>query len=140
MVTDPTDRFDVENLRLPFELMEAVKSSKLASNPAPSTRRQRQPFIRLPWSWVARLTTAHGSTYRVAFHLLYQHWKTGGHPIRLANITLAKLGVSRRSKYRALRELEGLGLITVERHARKSPVITVIVDPRVDNHKPRTAI
>jgi hypothetical protein len=94
-------------------------------------RRERHQFIKLPWSWVERLTTAHGSTYRVAFHLLYQHWKTGGRPIRLANTTLALAGVSRRSKYRALQQLERLGMITVERHLRKSPVITVIVDPTV---------
>jgi DNA-binding GntR family transcriptional regulator len=45
----------------------------------------------------------------------------------LPNGRLAKLGVSREIKRRALRELERARLITIERPPRKTPIITLIL-------------
>ena len=91
-------------------------------------QRQRRHFVKVPWSWIERLAGAHYiASYRVALHLLYQHWKNGGQPILLANGMLRREGVAPDTKWRALRELERLGLITVVRRPRKSPLVTVIV-------------
>jgi hypothetical protein len=91
-------------------------------------QKRRQHFIKVPWTWVERLVTArHLGTYRVALHLLYQHWKSSGRPITLANSVLATEGVRRGTKWRALGELEALGLIDIERRPRKSPRITVLL-------------
>jgi hypothetical protein len=94
----------------------------------PKTKRRRQQhFIKLPWNWIEQLARSRSAnTYRVAPHLLYLHWKNNGDPVRLANGMLAMEGVTRFSKWRALRELERWGLIRIERSPRKSPTITVI--------------
>src|SRR5262249_11054752 len=111
------DDFDVEKLRLrPEDIAAYVGKTGTA---APRARRQDQ-FTSVPWSWSDRLAAArHVGTYKFALHLLYQYWKNGGRPISLTNTFATNAGVSRRSKWRALGELERLKLIEVERRPRK---------------------
>src|SRR5262249_5342809 len=91
-------------------------------------QKRRQLFIKFPCIWADRLIKArHTSTYRVALHLLYQHWKQGGGPIKLGNRMLTMEGVGRSRKWEALVELEELGLATVERRGRKAPLVTIIL-------------
>lgn len=107
-----------------FFLSDAQVQERLAATPRKIAKR-RQQFIMVPWVWVERLVNATGQTYRVALILLYLHWKGKGAPIKLANGMLKLDGVSARSKWRALRELEKLGLITVECRPKRSPIIRV---------------
>jgi hypothetical protein len=116
-----TDPFDLENLRLPPELQAKAQT-------VTASKRRRQQFVKFPWSWADRLRTNRGATYRVAIHLLYEHWRLGGRPIQLSNVALSGQGVGSKSKWRALRELESAGLIRIEPRARKSPVIHVLLE------------
>ena len=86
-------------------------------------------WCRVPCFRIERLAQARYTvTYRVALHLLYQHWKTRGRPIPLANGVLRmEQGVARTTKWRGLRELEQLGLVKIERRRRRSPLVTVHV-------------
>jgi hypothetical protein len=94
----------------------------------------RRRYIRVPWSWVDRLkSTNRGTTCRLALLLIYESWRSGGRAIRLTNVALAEVGISRRAKGPALEELERFGLIKVARHPRKSPLVTLVVDPRTDS-------
>jgi hypothetical protein len=113
------DAFDIAALGLgPEQLAE-----RLTMVPA-KIQKRRQQFVQVPWTWVERLRDARGRcTYHVALYLLHLHWKGNGDPVKLANGMLGLDGVSRYSKYRALRDLERLGLVTVERPRRKSPII-----------------
>ena len=115
--------------RDPFEglaLTDEQVKERLAVVPR-KIQKRRKHFILVPWTWAERLAEANYiGTYRTALHLLYQHWKKRGEPFTLANGMLAKDGVSRWQKWRALKELERLGLIRVERRPRKSPLITVV--------------
>jgi hypothetical protein len=88
-------------------------------------QKRRQHFIKVPWVWLEQLDGATGETYRVALCLLYLHWKAKGRPIKLANGMLRVDGVSRQTKWRALRELERRDLISVECRPGKSPIIRV---------------
>ena len=108
--------------------------SAYAAGPKPKEKWRRR-FIKVPWSWVDRLKTANrGTTCRLALLLIYEHWRVGGRVIRLTNAALAEVGVSRRAKGPALNELERVGLIRVERGGpRKSPLVTLIIDPRTDD-------
>jgi hypothetical protein len=113
---------DLKQHRLTPEML-----AKLAVVPS-RIKRKRQHFIQVPWDWVERLATArYIATYRVALHILYRHWKDRGLPFTLSNGAMAIEGVSRWQKWRALQELEQLGLITIERNKRKSPKIVVVV-------------
>jgi hypothetical protein len=119
MSDDNTNPFDPKNLALGAELW-AVTPEKI--------KKRRRHFVRVPWTWVEKLSkTRSANTYRVALYVLYLHWKGDGNPIKLANGMLAIDGVTRFSKWRALRELEHAGLIRIERRPKKSPTITVVV-------------
>jgi hypothetical protein len=117
-----SDDFDLEKFRIKPEDLQAY-ADKAA---APRARARRQ-FTIVPRSWSDRLATArHASTLKLALHLLYLHWKQDGRRITLANVALTSAGVTRRQKWRALRELEKLGLIAIERRPRKSPHIALL--------------
>src|SRR5262245_59428683 len=93
--------------------------------PAKSKKWRRQ-FIKVPWAWAERLRKAKRvSTYRLAHMLLYEHWRRGGQVVQLSNVAAKCEGLTRRSKWRALSELERLGLVEVERRPRKSPRIAL---------------
>lgn len=108
---------------------EIVLERQVAFTPSKIQKRRNQ-FIKVPWIWYERLLKARrASTYQVGLYVLYLQWKSGGQPFALANGGLASLGVSRWRKWRALHELECLGLIQVERRPRRSPVISVLPAP-----------
>jgi hypothetical protein len=96
--------------------------------PVKPSKSQRGQFVRVPLMWVNQLKAARCiGSYRLALHLLFQHWKSGSTPIKLSTAVLAKLGLgSRKTKRRALLELERLGLISVERRPKKSPTVTIL--------------
>jgi hypothetical protein len=128
-MTDDDDMFDdIANLRInPAAAWEEAAKAK----PAKEKPKWQRRYVRVPWSWLDRLkTSTRVSTYRLAHHLIYVAWRNGGRPIRLANVALAEDGITRKAKQLALEELEQMGLIKVQRQPRKSPLVTVIADPR----------
>jgi hypothetical protein len=48
-----------------------------------------------------------------------------GGPIKLPNGFLEMIGVGRGAKWRALNKLESVGIISIERRGRKSPIVTI---------------
>jgi hypothetical protein len=111
--------FDLEELRLPPGV------EKWATVPV-KIQKQRQQWVKLPMTWYEKLLGEPASTHRLACYLLHQNWKEKGGPIKLANGMLRLYGISRYSKWRALRKLERLGLITVECRGRCSPIVRVL--------------
>jgi hypothetical protein len=93
-------------------------------------RKRREQFVQLPMWWVEKLgesPPATGATHQVACYLCHLDWKHHGKPFKLPNGMLGYDGISRRSKWRALADLERRGLIIVERRPKKSPIIRVLV-------------
>ena len=126
------DPFDIKRLR--------IDPAKFAARPVPAKiRKRREQFVMVPMWWVEKLgrcrignascetPRATGTAHQVALHLLHLHWKHHGKPFKLPNGMLGYDGISRRSKWRTLPDLERRGLITVERRLRKSPIIRVLV-------------
>jgi hypothetical protein len=129
-MTDDELYTELKRHRLTPEMME-----KLAVMPR-KLQKRREHFAKVPGIWIERLAKArHLATYRLALHILYRHWKGGGKPFTLSNGMVAMEGVSRWAKWRALAELERLGLITVKRRKGKSPRITVIETPAAQMHR-----
>jgi hypothetical protein len=98
-----------------------------------SHRRQKRTFRMLPELWAVKLQDAiHIATLKLTNHLLACDWNQygtpfeEGEPIKLTNGWLADNQISPRAKWRALQELETLGLIRVEHRPRRSPLITLI--------------
>jgi hypothetical protein len=116
--------FDIKKYTIPpgMEVRE-----RLAVVPR-KIQKERNHFIKVPMVWVERLAGVHHlATYKVAMHVLYQHWRGGSEPFTLSNVALVRRGVDRFAKWRALSELEQLDLITIERRPNRSPRITVKV-------------
>jgi hypothetical protein len=82
-------------------------------------------FVKVPLLWANELARigASGSIHVVAHELLYQaRWSKN---VKLTTARLEALGVSRRSKWRALNELSRAGLIHVEERGNKNPIVAV---------------
>jgi hypothetical protein len=62
----------------------------------------------------------------VALWLLRLAWKDHNKTVSLPNAQLEAHGIDRRTKRRALQELEAAGLIRIERRSRKAPVVTLL--------------
>jgi hypothetical protein len=108
----------------PFDLAALRVAPERVRKLAP--KKWRREFVRVPWAWVERLReTKRVSTYRLALVILYEHWRTGGRPIVLSNVGMRSEGLTRQSKWNALEELGGLGLIEIETRPRKSPRIVL---------------
>ena len=58
-------------------------------------------------------------------YLIYLARMAEGQPFAMANVWLEAQGVSRKTKYRVLRQLEAAELITIKRGQRRSPLITL---------------
>ena len=93
-------------------------------------KRRKRQFIKVPMDWHIRLLRARNiAASKVGLHLLWLHFRDNGRPTRLGNLALALEGVTQKQKLRALDELERLGLISIERRRRRSPIVTVILEP-----------
>ena len=112
----------------PFDLANLELSDEVRVLGSVAAVRRRRHFIKVPNSWMEELQKArHIGTYRVALHLLYRHWKKAGEVAPLSNVALAEVGVTRWEKWRALEELERLGLVEVRRRPRQAPLVKLIL-------------
>jgi hypothetical protein len=90
-------------------------------------RKRVEVFVKVPLWWITAVAKATRSPKTlVLVELLYASWKARSSTFSLANVRLAKLGISREIKRRVLRDLERDGLITVERRPSKSPIVTLV--------------
>jgi hypothetical protein len=120
---------DVKQNRLPPEVVDELLKRADVATPTlkpHKIRTKRQRFIMVPWHWFEALQDCSATTHRVALYLLWLHWQRKGGPIKLANKTLNLGGVSRQSKWRALRDLERRGLLLVEHQYGKSPMVRLL--------------
>jgi hypothetical protein len=95
---------------------------------APKTRR-RQPnsFAKVPLDWATAAARATRTPQAMVWIMLHHMaWQTGCTAFPLSNAVLAKYGVNREVKRRALKALEASGLIQVERRHGRAPVVTLV--------------
>jgi hypothetical protein len=117
------DDFDLSNLVLPPDVV--VKAA--LSTPRRIAKRATE-WVKLDRIWVDRLKGHRGHpTMAVAFHLIHETWKCNGGSIKVPNGMLEIDGVTRKVKWRVLNEFEEVGLISIERRQRKSPIIKVLL-------------
>jgi hypothetical protein len=83
-------------------------------------------FVRVPLSWKARLLRARGAAYGLALEILDQVFRTGKSTIVVSNVLAGRVGLTHKTKPRALKQLEHRGLVRVERTGKKSPRVTVL--------------
>src|SRR5262249_61683213 len=93
-------------------------------------RKASDGFVKVPLWWIETAAKdIRSPATLVLIELLYAAWKAKSSTFPLPNGRLKRLGVSRKIKYRILRNLEtGKGrLIVVDRRTRKTPVVTLTI-------------
>lgn len=86
----------------------------------------------VPWAWVEKAGRLKGHALHVGIALWLLAGINKNRTVKLSSSPLDNLGVSRFSMYRALQKLESAGLITVDRHTGRNPVVTIL-DVRESN-------
>jgi hypothetical protein len=100
-------------------------------------RKEAKPFARVPLAWAARAAIAMNCPRAfVLVWLQYQSWRRQSLRIAVPNETLARYGIDRRTKSRALRRLAAGGLIDLEQRPRKTPFATLIEPPELGQIRP----
>ena len=91
--------------------------------------RRQEPFAMVPLAWAASAAKATRTRKALVWILLlHTAWRTKSATFPLSNAGLAKSGVSREIKRRALAELEAAGLIVVERAPGRAPRVTMLAN------------
>jgi hypothetical protein len=124
MAKDPFP--DLHELIPPSELVARIQAhqrERAEDRPAPAKR--ARDFVQVPRRWARALEGAPSQTWQLAMLLLHLRWKEHGRPIRLSNKAFWAMPIPRRSKWRALADLEKRGLVLVERRPRKAPIVRV---------------
>jgi hypothetical protein len=87
-------------------------------------RRITVPFVRVPLAWIADERFRLEPRSRVLLWLLHRS-RWGQRKVEFTAADAEKLGMSRWTKNRQIRQLEATGTIRAERLGRRSPAITV---------------
>jgi hypothetical protein len=126
-VKNKADPFNLDNLRLTPEAASAMGRAAAAKGAQAPSKRQQQQFVMVPWPWIKRLKGARlPASHMVGYLILYQSWRMKGQPVPVSTVALRPLGVTRWAKWRALKELERLGLIRVQKSPGRAPLATVL--------------
>jgi len=114
-------QLDINALRL--------DSVQLSTQRLRGSRRQRRgSFLKgpIPWQWLKTASMQPGKALHVGIAIWRLAGLTASNSVRLTRGALADLGVQRLSAYRGVQALERAGLIVVERHRGRCPIITIL--------------
>lgn len=121
------DQFDPERFRLSVRNGNAIGATA-SGRRAHATRRPRMgEFLGpIPLDWLAAASQLPGKSLHVGlvlWHLrhLRRQWTVQWEPSKAA-----VLGINRFTAYRALSRLEEAGLVKLERHVGRCPVVTIV--------------
>lgn len=127
------NKFDAKELALTRELQEEIFAAQAARAAAELPRKlkrraKRVEFVMLPYAQMMRVAGQVRSfaALAVMVELGYQVFKTHKREVVLSNTMLRSVGISRKAKIHALRQLEAAGVVAVDWEARKSPRVTVL--------------
>jgi hypothetical protein len=115
------DTFDPQKLACRREVKRLPKTKP--PRPGPGEKFLKGP---IPWSWISKGASLKGQALHVGIALWLLAGIKRSQSVALSNSVLQDLGVSRYSGYRALHSLESAGLISVDRHTGRNPVVTIL--------------
>ena len=105
-----------------------IKEEKIPLKSVSLAPRFKGLFIKGPidMRWLGRAAKLPGHSLHVGLLLWFRMGCESSHTVRLTPTHLKKFGVRRHTGYRALKALEKAGLVRVERHRGRAPVVTVV--------------
>ena len=112
--------FDPEKLRMSPAIRPIQKRSG----------RRKKGFIKgpIPLGWITKAAGVEGKTLHVAIALWFLAGLKRSRKVALSQSTLRLFGVSRQASYRALKRLETVGLVSVDRHRGRNPIVTILMN------------
>ncbi len=115
---------DLQNLTL--KQISPLVSTGKAPRHQPGEHFLRGP-IPMKWLSAASSASGRGSGLKVALAIWYLSGLNGqSHTVKLQTAALRNLGVDRHAAYRGLKALEEAGLVRVQRHPGRTPVVTLL--------------
>ena len=114
----------------PLALSLPSRSLTLKRGKAPR-HKTGEHFLRGPipmdWLCAASIATGYGSGFKVAIALWYlSGLNHQASTVKLSGSVQRKMGIKRHAGYRGLVALESAGLVSVDRHPGRSPVVTIL--------------
>ena len=125
---------DPERLRFPSGT--AINSSQQAPLQKATTRSKRFLKGPIPLDWLIIAATQSGRALHVGIVLWFLKGVKRSRTVELTRSKLALLGISRHAGYRGLTKLEEAGLVSVDRHRGRSPIVTILRDELKRNPRP----
>ena len=115
---------DLQRLSLPNRKIHANLKEKIKQ----THYKKGEKFLKgpIPWDWLSKASQNPGKSLNVALAIWFLSGVNRSNTVSLSGSVLRELGVKRHSGYRALKSLEGAGLISVYRHAGRNPVVTIL--------------
>ena len=112
--------------RLQFNPTDRFVPKRRQTVPRPGT--MKGPFLKGPisWTWLSAAARLPGRALHVALSIRLLTGIKKSSRIALSVSKLLLLGVSRHAAYRGLTALEAEGLVSVDRHRGRKPMVTVI--------------
>jgi hypothetical protein len=118
--------YSPKSLALPHSMLDEIpKTSK------PPRHKQGEKFLRgpVPYTWITTAARLPGKALHVAIAMWFQAGLNDNRTVKLSPKILRDLGIERRTGYRALKALEGAGLISIERQVGSAPQVTLLDHP-----------
>ena len=114
---------DLERFRLPDGFCLPPRRRQGVPRP-----RRGEKFLMgpIPWAWLQRAGQLPGHALHVANIIWFQAGLTKSATVPLASKELRAMHVTRKVAARALRDLETVGLVTVERRSGRQPRVTLL--------------
>jgi hypothetical protein len=120
------DLFSAESLRLSPELLTKIKNRQTQKSPTPPKQKDGFRFYKFPPAvLLAIYQTKYLPALAVAMAVFEGRFRTHKNPVKLTSALLAKFGVSKNQKLKAVRLLEQTGHFLVERSSRRNPLVMV---------------
>jgi hypothetical protein len=114
----------------PFDLNK-FRSRRLRTSTPPKARAPKskdRPFVILDYErTLAAAGQLRNAPLAVLLELAHQSFKTHRNTVPLSNVRFRPIGISPDAKVRALRQLEAVGMISLDwRGGRKTPLVTLL--------------
>ena len=110
--------FDPEKLRISTPSIRPIQKRSVKCS---------KMFIKgpIPLGWMTKAASVGGKTLHVAVALWFLVGLKRSRKVTLSQSKLKLFGVSRQASYRALLRLEDAGLVSVDRHPGRNPIVTL---------------
>ena len=116
-----------------FRLKSSYHSFKRINHRGPNTTSKENSdkrFIKgpIPLEWLLTASKLSGKSLEISMVLWFLKGVTKNHTVKLSGKLVRSFGVSRSTLYRGLAEMENAGLISIQRHKGRSPMVTILTN------------